>query len=200
MRRRLIFPSICLLLFLVNVSAQDNPFPNELDGLQFTKRDKFRDLKFLVSTKDDVASVFGRHCVDGCQFDGNWDVEFSYVTRDEKDIVTKNGIKLTYKVRPEFIGKLKDVQLTPLKPHVLPDSLVVPKGLYCRIPSEYPNPEKIKICWDRSVTAYRIFSEDDPAGRYKKNEVVVISYVISNENRKNMFETEPEHVGPTEKQ
>lgn len=198
MIRKVILLSICLGLFLINISAQDNPFPNEIDGLQFTKRDKFRDLKFLISTKDDVASVFGRHCAEGCQYDGNWDVEFSYVTKDEKHVVTKNGVKLTYKVRGEFIGKLRDVQLTPLKPHILSESLVFPKGLYCRIPAEpnHPNPEKIKICWDRSVTAYRIFSEDDPGGRYKKNEIIVISYVISDEKRKNMFETEPQPAEP----
>jgi hypothetical protein len=196
MRLRIIFLSICLGLFLISVSAQDNPFPNEIEGLQFTKQATFRSLKFLISTKDDIASVFGRNCVHTCRYDDNWDIEFSYVTKDEKDVAAKYGVKLTYKVRREFIGKVKDIDLLPRKPHILSESLVFPKGLYCRIPTEYPNPEKIKVCWDGSVTACRMYSENDPAGRHKKNEVIVITYTISNENRKNMFETGPEPAGP----
>ena len=180
----------------MNISAQDNPFPNEIEGLQFTKQATFRSLKFLVSTKDDIASIFGRQCVESCRYDDNWDAEFYYVTKDEKGIVDRNGVRLIYKVRPEFIGKLMGVEFVPRKLHILPESLVFPKGLYCKIPTEFPNPEKIKVCWDGNVIDYRFYSEDDPGGRYKKNEVFVITYGISNENRKNMFETEPELAEP----
>lgn len=191
---------ICLGLFVLNINAQENPFPNEIEGLQFTKQERFKDLKFLVSTKDDVISIFGRQCAISCQYDNNWDVQFSYVTKEEKRLRVKNGVTLTYKVRPEFIGKLKDVDLVPRKPHVLSESLVIPKGLYCKIPSEFPNPEKIMVCWDGSTLAYRISSQDDPGGEYKKNEVFMITYGFSNANRENMFETEPERVEPVEKQ
>jgi hypothetical protein len=198
MIRRILLFSICLSIFLINVSAQDNPFPNEIDGLKFTKQATFRGFKFLVSTKDDIASIFGRHCDERCRYDDNWDVQFSYVTKEEKQLRVKNGVTLTYKVRPEFIGKLISVDFVPRKPQILPESLVIPKGLYCLIPTgpRYPNPEKIMACWDGSSLGYRISTQDDLSGEYKKNEVVVVTYGASTANRDNIYETEPERAKP----
>jgi hypothetical protein len=198
MIRRIILLSICLGIFLTNASAQENPFPNEIDGLQFTKQATFRSLKFLISTKEDIASVVGHNCAAVCKYDDNWDIEFAFVDKGTKGTKTSNAIRTIYKVRAEYLGKLLSVRFTPRTPHILPESLVFPKDLQCSRPgdSKSLDTQKFKACWDDRVIAYHMYSEDDSQGKYRKNEIVDIFYGISNQNLEDILSTEPEPAEP----
>ena len=111
MTTRLVFLLVCVGLFIVNSAAQEIEFPNEVEGLQFTKQEKFKNLELLVSTRDDVIAAFGEKCVNGCDYDEDWKMDFAYVNEGWSIGPTVNGVKPASKPRPEFVGKLASITL-----------------------------------------------------------------------------------------
>jgi len=194
MIRNLILPLICLVLSLVDIHAQENPFPNELEGLQFMKRDKFKDLKFLVSTKDDVAALFGKDCVYDCDYDDDWRIVFSYLTSGSAQAEVRNGQNLVFNIRPEFVGKLAIIDLKPRRPVILPETVAFPAGLQCDMRNGRAQ-VKITVCMDTSRLVYQIYAEGDAGGKYQKNEIIMITYNPSAIRMRNAFESVPRKLG-----
>lgn len=103
-----------LLAFAVCVSAQINPYSNELKGYEFFGNGKLKDLHFTVSSKDDVEKIFSADCKKQCDYDADWSVRFEYFediwikeNRNEKD-----G-KLTYFLNSKYLGKLRSIEIRP---------------------------------------------------------------------------------------
>jgi hypothetical protein len=95
--------------------------PNEIRGYEFFKKGKLNSIRLGISTKDDVRRIFGDTCDSVCDFDENWrlwadyyedGMAFSQTTGDSKDA----DVKTEFFPRPEFIGKLQTLRLTPKKP------------------------------------------------------------------------------------
>jgi len=181
---------ICLILSSVTLAAQENPFLNEIEGLQFSKQEKFKGLRFLSSTREDVLSVFGSDCAAECNYDESWNIAFRYIDNKTKGSKTEGRITLLYNARPEFYGKLQGVTLSPRKKYILPETAVFPKGLQCKS-AAFPRESEIEACWDGTTLAYYFYSEDDPKGAFKKNELVLVRYEISHDNFMNILESEP---------
>lgn len=194
MVRRLVLPLICLVLFLVDASAQENPFPNELEGLQFSKQNKFKDLKFLASTKSDVTALFGKDCAYGCNYDDDWRVVFSYLTSRSAHAEVQRGQHLVFEIRPEFVGKLAIVDLKPRRPVILPETVVFPADLECDTRNGAAQ-SMIKVCGDTSRLLYQVYAEADAGGKYQKNEIIMITYNASAIRMRNVFESVPRKLG-----
>jgi hypothetical protein len=93
-----------LLAFALQVSAQNNSIPddldfndllrlgpkkiknltlgfstlNELEGYQFFSNGKLNKLKIGVSTKENVEAILGTICKEACNYDSNWKIQFEY--------------------------------------------------------------------------------------------------------------------------
>jgi hypothetical protein len=106
-----------LLAFAVQVSAQGNPFPNELKGYKFFANGKLKNLRLGVSTKEDVKKIFGENCEKFCDYDSKWKIRFSFVGdsilvyREQKRIDNKNRVKTI--TNPLYLGKLFSITLFP---------------------------------------------------------------------------------------
>lgn len=108
MNRAKIFIAFTFLFaFAVCVSAQRNPYPNELKGYEFFGKGKLKALKLGVSTKEDTKKIFGQECEYVCKYDENWFVNFDFI--DEN--TTKEIGKKKFIPRQEFFGKLYSITL-----------------------------------------------------------------------------------------
>jgi hypothetical protein len=179
---RIAFLSVCLGLFVVNSPAQETAFPNEIDGLQFTKQEKFKDLKLLVSTRDNVIAAFGEKCVNGCDYDNDWKIDFAYVDEGWSITDTIDGVNAVFKPRPEFVGKLASFTFRPRRTVVMPRS-TKPSGLMCSPAASSQGSLAFKsvVCMDKRSLSYVIYDEDNEAAKFHKNEIAVISYSTSEE-------------------
>lgn len=180
---------VCLGLFLVNAHAQESAYPNEIEGFQFSKQDKVKDLALLVSTREDVMALFGKDCLNGCEFNEDWNIGFAYVSSGWSISTTENGVKTVYKPRPEFVGKLADIVFRPRRPVLLPESLVFPKGLRCTKGSTTSGDLHFRSirCADDRVLSYLIHDETNDEGKFQKNQLVYISYTMTQETNKDIF-------------
>jgi len=117
MNRAKIFIALTFLLaFAVCVSAQGNPFPNELKGYEFFGNGKLKELQFAISSKDDVKKIFGASCEKQCDYDADWLIRFEYyediwvkTDRNDKDE------RLTYFLDSKYSGKLRSIEIRPKK-------------------------------------------------------------------------------------
>ena len=104
-----------LLASAVCVSAQNNPYPNEVKKYKLFKNEKLKRLKTGISTGADVREVFGAACENECDYDQNWTVKFEYFSLE-------NASPLYYlsetnlKPNPKYIGKLFSITLKPKFP------------------------------------------------------------------------------------
>lgn len=105
-----------LLAFAVCVSAQTNPYPNELKGYGFFRGGKLRVLRLGVSTKEDVERIFGENCDENCSYNSNWNINFNYLKADSCfTSQTGKASKQTFCPDKNFVGKLSSVELKPKK-------------------------------------------------------------------------------------
>ena len=105
MNRAKIFIAFTFLLsFAVCVSAQDYKYSNELKGFELFRNGKWKSLKPLISTKEDVEKIFGKSCLDGCDYDENWRVEIMYVgqcwsySETRKKVCAKNRGRINWTI------------------------------------------------------------------------------------------------------
>jgi hypothetical protein len=114
-----IFPGFVFLLsviFVQNFQAQNNQYPNELNGYQFFGKGKLAGLKPGVSTKEDVKKIFGKNCEKICDYDTNWTVNFSFYENNwTKEDTDEKGVKSVYYLEPKYLGKLRKIEITPKK-------------------------------------------------------------------------------------
>ena len=179
----------CLGLFLVNAKAQESAYPNEIQGFQFFKQDKFKDLTLLVSTGEEVMARFGKDCIHGCQFNEDWDIGFAYVNSGWSRSTTENGLTTVYKPRPEFVGRLADITFRPRRPIVLPESLVFPKGLKCHKGLTTRGDLRFRSisCADDRILSYLIYDETSDEGKFQKHQLGSISYTSAQQTTKDIF-------------
>ncbi len=105
-----------LLAFAVCVSAQTNPYPNELKGYGFFRSGKIKELRLGISTKEDVEKIFGESCDENCSYNPNWDINFNYLKADSCfTSQTGKAPKQTFCPDKKFVGKLSSVELKPKK-------------------------------------------------------------------------------------
>jgi len=190
-----------LLAFAVCVSAQSNQYPNELKSYEFFGNGKLKDLKFGISSKDDVKKIFGKKCAEKCDYDADWAIRFEYYediwireSRNEKDE------KLTYFLDSKYLGKLRSVEIRPKKQISFVDvsfpitfqKFVTTSTTDARLgKSSMTVNEAFQNSSGLTYEIYTRTNYDDiknkKAKLYKKGDLVVIRYEILKELEKSLF-------------
>lgn len=186
---RMLILLICLGLFQLTSIAQVSLSQNEIEGFRFSAQDRVKDLTLLVSSKDDVMAIFGKDCVNGCRFNEDWDISFAYVNAGWSRTRMENGVKVVYKPKPEFLDKLADINFSPKKAIVLPESTFFPPGLKCDKADSSQGALHFKslVCTDKQILFYLIYDETDPNGKYQKNQIHHISYTGAEKLEEGIF-------------
>ena len=189
MRIKITFLLVCLGLCLANANAQESAYPNEIEGLQFSKQDKVKDLVLLVSSMEDVKKLFGKDCENGCEFNEDWDIGFSYVNAGWSTTTSEKGVNSLLKPLPEFVGKLAGITFYPRRPVLLPESTVFPEGLKCNKGSATRGDLRFRsiTCADDRRLFYYIYDETSAEGKFQKNQLSSISYIMTKEKEKSIF-------------
>jgi len=189
MRIKFTFLLACLGLCLANANAQESAYPNEIEGLQFSKHEKVKDLVLLVSSNEDVKKLFGEDCVNGCKFNEDWDIGFAYVNAGWSRTTSEKAVNSLLKPLPEFVGKLSSITFRPRRPVLLPESTVFPAGLRCNKGSSTRGDLRFRsiICADDRRLFYHIYDETSAEGKFQKNELFTISYVMTKEKEQSIF-------------
>lgn len=104
------------------ISAQQNPYPNELKGYEFFGKGKLSGLRLITAGKADVRRQFGDDCEKTCNYDSDWSIHFEYF----EDIWSTSsfneaGEKISYTLDPKYLGKLRSVRLFPKNEIMLGD-------------------------------------------------------------------------------
>lgn len=181
---------VCFGLFGVGAAAQEITFPNEVDGLQFTKQEKFKNLELLVSTRDDVIAAFGEKCVYGCDYDDDWKMDFAYVNEGWSIGPTAGGVKPVAKPRPEFVGKLASITFRPKRAIMMPmPSKTRSSTLVCSAGASSQGTLAFKsvVCMDDRVLAYVLYDEDNETANFRRNQIHVIAYGLSEAAHRSIF-------------
>jgi hypothetical protein len=197
MTTRITILLVCLGLFCVAAGAQETAFPNEVEGLQFTKQEKFKNLELLVSTRDNVIAAFGEKCVNGCDYDDDWKIDFAYVNEGWSITDMVNGSKTVFKPRPEFVGKLASITFRPKRAVMMPRASG-PSELRCSPAATSQGSLAFKsiLCMDNRVLSYIIYDEDNEAAKFQKNQIHVITYSPSQAADQSIFAPAAETVVP----
>lgn len=92
--------------------------PNELPGFEFFASGKLAGFKLGISSREDVLKVFGDACESPCDYDENWSMRAGYFDADlDMTQTTTDGqgteVKYEFFAKPEYIGKLQVIYLTP---------------------------------------------------------------------------------------
>lgn len=200
-RAKILISFTFLLAFAVCISAQHNPFPNELKGYEFFGNGKLKDLQLTASSKDDVKQIFGTNCEKQCDYDADWSIEFEYfediwvmTDRNEKDE------KLTYLLDSKYLGKLRSIEIRPRKQTSLADvsfSNVFQK-LALTSTSTFRS-DKSRISGDEAFEdsnglTYEILNQtikydikNKKSRSYNKGDLVLIRYSIPKDSEKDLF-------------
>ncbi len=178
-----------LLAFVVCVSAQANPYPNELRGYEFFGKGKLKDLKLGVSTKEDTKRIFGQDCEYVCQYDENWFVNFDFI--DENTTKEIGGKKFIPK--KEFIGTLYSITLQPKKnisfqKIKFSKSFALGNGGGSASGSETDEGSwyESKVYEDSSGLIYDICKKSFP-DKCKKGELLAIEYTLPKKSEAKLF-------------
>ncbi len=200
-RAKIFITLIFLLVFVLQVSAQNNQYPNELAGYKFFGNGKLKDLQLTISSKDDVKKIFGEACKKKCDYDADWLISFKYYediwireSRNEKDE------KLTYFLDSKYLGKLRSIEIRPKKQKSFSDvafsnsfqkTLVSSTSVFDSNKSRLTGDEAFQ---DSSGLTYEILNEtmsydikNKKTKSYKKGDLVLIRYDISEELINTLF-------------
>ena len=145
-------------------------------------------MNLLVSTRDNVIAAFGEKCVNGCDYDDDWRIDFAYVNEGWSITDTINGVKTVFKPRPEFVGKLASFTFRPRRAVIMPRSSK-PSGLTCSPAASSQGSLAFKsvVCMDNRVLAYVIYDEDNETANFRKNQIHVITYGLSQAAHQSIF-------------
>jgi hypothetical protein len=186
---KLMFAVALVGLFLIAAQAQETAFPNELEGFQFMKMDKMRDLTLLVSTKGDVAARFGADCVNGCDFDENWRIEFAYINSGWSKSDTDKGLTTVYRPKVDLVDRLVNINFRPRKPVILPESVVFPATFKCSTGLTTQGELKFKTmdCMDDRRVWYMYAIEANETAKLQKNQFIGIHYLPTEAQEKAIY-------------
>ncbi|HEX8196642.1 MAG TPA: hypothetical protein VF571_10685 [Pyrinomonadaceae bacterium] len=189
MKSKILLFLFCFLSLTLNNFAQENQFPNEIEGYQFFKDGRLRGLKLLVSTKNDVKAVMGENCQNGCDYDQDWEINFSYVGSNWYKKITENGVERIYKPKPELIGTLQSVSFRPKRQILLSESIVFPKEFECL--NGETTSGKIKynsrICMDKERLIYNISNQSTADGKVFRGQLMSVSYISPKKDDDGIF-------------
>jgi len=185
-RAKIFIASTLLLAFAVCVSAQT---PQTIDNLQefdYLAKGKVKDLKFTVSTSEDVKKIFGESCEKGCIYENDWDIYFRYFDDEWIDKTFAAGRKeLIYKPKPEFIGKLGYVVIQPRKQILLSENAVFSDEFECRN-NTFIRGNKIRInsrtCVKNKNDIYIFSNETTTDGKISKGQLILVQFIYSGKN------------------
>lgn len=190
MRSKLIVLLACLISLTLTTHAQSVTFPNEVEGFQFFKQDKLKKLEMMVSTQKEVVALFGEDCRFQCAYNDVWNIRFGYMTSGSKRRGVENGVRMIYTIKPENVGKLIVIHFLPRRPVILPLAHSNPKGMQCGTRTD------VVVCMDNSKLVYQLYEQDDPAGKYKANQFVMITYETPGNRAVELYESVGEPVKP----
>ena len=198
-----LFIGLTILLTLALASAaqaQNNPYPNELQGFEFFGKGKLKGLKLGVSTKETVKNIFGEKCEFSCDYDVDWTVTFSYYEIDlAKEETNETGEKKVYYIDSKYLYKLRSIELRQKKQISLADysfSNAFEKQLKRQ---QLTHTEKgrgrmitYELFQDSFGLTYQLFGKtgSDAANNekpYNKGDISSVLYIIPKEEEKKMF-------------
>ena len=174
-----------LLAFAFCASAQNNQYPNEIEGNEFFKNGKLNDLKLLDSDRDDVKAIFGKNCDNGCDYNEDWKIGFSYVNAGWYKKFAENGDEKLYKPKPEFLGKLAAITFLPKRQILLLGSTVIPKEIKCN--NGFTSRYNCRVCTDDKRVSYIISNETTTDGKVIKGQIISIDYVSSEKDDNEIY-------------
>jgi hypothetical protein len=191
------FPLALLALscfFTQHLHAQTKPFPNELKGFELYGRGKTAGLHLGVSSKEDVARVFGGDCAQKCDFDEKWHVEFSYFGDfrswwGEKEMTPK----------PQYVDKIHSIRFTPKSRIKLAKNKFSRKFAQGNAGGSGSHSNRTTfydVYYDESGLSYTVFEKiviEDDSGKptvtdsSKKGDLAVITYRITDKQEEQMW-------------
>ncbi len=114
--RSFYYAFIVVLFLALDLSAQGSLYPSELKGYEFFGNGKLKTLRLTLSSKDDVANLFGEKCKKECDYDADWSIHFEYfedIWSTER--FNEKNVKLSYLLDTKYLGKLRLIQIRPKK-------------------------------------------------------------------------------------
>lgn len=101
-----------IFIFSSQIHAQNNPYPNELKGFELYGRGKIAGLNLAVSSKEDVAKIFGDDCREKCLFDEKWSIKFDYFGNFKR--WTGGPLNMSEVVpKPAYVDKIYSITFIP---------------------------------------------------------------------------------------
>ncbi len=205
MKLTIFFIAFAFLFALINAPisrAQNNPYPNELEGYDFFGNGKLKDLKLGFSTKENVKKIFGKKCDSSCDYDTDWTINFSYYENawTKEDIDQKNK-KIVYYLDSKYLGKLRKIEIRPKK-QVSLGNVSFPNAFQKLSRSSITNDTRIRkkrmityeLFQDSYGLVYELFDRADyddiklkGEKFYNKGDLFSIQYNVSKEQEKEMF-------------
>lgn len=196
---------ITILTFLLTLvlaspaQAQNEPYPNELNGFEFFGNGKLKGLKPGVSTKETVKNIFGEKCEYFCDYSEDWTVTFSFYEIDQtKEEINEKGEKTLYYIDSKYLWKLRSIELRPKKQISLAE-VSFPSGFEKTIKRrQLTNVEKgrgrlinYEVYQDSFGLIYEIYAkpvnEVNNEKGYNKGDVASVLYIIPKAQEKDMF-------------
>ncbi len=195
------FAFLLALVFVQPSQAQNNPYPNELDGYEFSGKGKLAGLKPGISTKEDVKKIFGKNCEKICDYDSDWTVKFSFYENTwTKEDTNRKGEKSVYYLDSRYLGKLRKIEISPKRQQPLAN-VSFPNTFQKLLRSQITKNRSGKsrminydVFQDVYGLTYELYSTTDYDENKTKNEKLFnkgdlfsIQYNISKEQEKVMF-------------
>lgn len=177
-----------LLAFTICVSAQSSQYPNEIEGFKFFSDGKLKNLKLLFSEKNDIRAIFGDRCDNGCDYNEDWSIGFFYVNKDWFQKFIEGASERIYKPKPEFVGKLSQINFTPKKTILLSESFVTSKELHCHARTAFKvSRYQIRVCSDNERVIYKISDETTEDNKILKGQILSITYLSSGKDNDDIY-------------
>jgi hypothetical protein len=161
-------------------------FPNELEGFKFFGEGKLSSLQLGVSTREDVAKVFGEptkitNNEEFFDYDSDWTIIIGYFNKNSGMSFSSvnNSISRSWRVIPEYVGKIETVRLWAKKK--IPFNQVIdPDKFVNQISNDIFN---YTMYWDGYGLRYKLFKsylDERQAARhsYSKGDMMQIEYHI----------------------
>jgi hypothetical protein len=173
---------IFILACAVSVSAQNHTYPNELEGFKIFKNGNWKSLKPFISTKKDVEKVFGKDCVDGCEYDADWRIKinyfemcYSYSPKEEKSVlIDAENIK-----NKDMIGKYMSIDFYPRKPIKFTQLKLGKQFEKSYIRTDHSYPSEWANYADSLGLSYRFSEVNTKDGKYNKGDLLSVTYEAS---------------------
>ena len=165
-----------LLVFVLQVSAQNYFYPNEQKGFELFKNGKWKTLKPFVSTKSDVEKIFGKNCEELCDYDENWSFQVMYIGQCSSYSASEK--KFVPRVEEDLLGKYQNIIFYPKKRFTRKSFNFGKKWSRLKVEESHQIPSKTIQYNDSSGMVYRFWDENSEDGKFKVGDLNLIIYGI----------------------